>query len=110
MYKKKIDLNQSTQAIIEAFKNEQMKSDYEMFSESQSTIEEGLFAKAIVHQRAAKTVQNVQSPNYNYLQPTHKQPTVSQKQYISSPINITYSPNPSNVYGSIFQKRQNYIR
>lgn len=32
MYKKKIDLTQSTEAIIEAFKNEQMKSDYEMFS------------------------------------------------------------------------------
>ena len=38
-----------------------MKSDYEMHDDSQNAIEEGLFAKAIVNQRATKTVQNVQS-------------------------------------------------
>jgi len=38
LYKKVIDLSQSTESILEAFKTEQMKSDYEIFSESQSTI------------------------------------------------------------------------
>lgn len=67
-----IDLSQSTESIIEAFKTEQTRSDYEIFSDSQSTIEEGLFAKAIVNQRATKTVQSAQSPNYNYVHPSFK--------------------------------------
>lgn len=84
-----------------------MRSDYDMSNVSVSSIDEGLFGNAIEKQRNAKTTQTVQSPNMqiNLLPPNRKEQTTNPKQYISSPINITHSPNPTNAPKSIFQKR-----
>ena len=47
MYKTRIDLTLDTKEIIAMYKNEQLKSDYELSNSSLSSIDEGLFGNAI---------------------------------------------------------------
>ena len=86
----------------------QMNNENDISNVSVSSIDEGLFKNAIEKQRNAKTSQTVQSPqmHINLLPPNRKELiTHNQKNYISSPINITHSPDPTNAHKSIFQKR-----
>ena len=87
---------------------EAQSNENDMSNVSVSSIDEGLFGNAIEKQRNAKTSQTVQSPqmHINLLPPNRKDQIIhNPKQYISSPINITHSPNPTNAPKSIFQKR-----
>ena len=109
LLKKRIDLSLDPELVKAMLREEHMRSDYDMSNVSMSSIDEGLFGNAIEKQRSAKTSQTVQSPHphHIFMPPTGKEHmNIYQKQYISSPINITHSPNPTNMQKSIFQKRE----